>query len=186
MEKVFSPFEVTESIIKIDSKKWNLSCIGSIETEMEVKRITKSCAGVVKKTKIRGTGHGTGTISLHIPYDLYCKLYGMSGKTTLVDKVAAYGSDSVHPTFTYTGVGKDEDGVEVLIAIPCAVVSDGQKWNFENGTEEVQEIELAVEILPDDNEQGMYCIPVTELPPSITRKKWLEEFDATLVKKVTA
>lgn len=186
MEKVFSPFEVTESVIKIGSKKWDLSCVGKVETEMEVKKITKTCAGVVKKTKIRGTGHGTGTISLHIPYDLYCTLYGMSGKSALVDKVAAYGSDSVHPTFTYTGVGTDEDGVEVLIALPLAVVSDGQKWNFENGVEEVQEIELGVEILPDDNEQGMYCIPVDELPTSITKKKWLEEFAPTLVKKPSA
>lgn len=186
METVFSPFEVSESHIKMSSEKYALNCVGKLETEMEVKKITKSCEGVVKKTKIRGTGHGTGTLSLHIPYELYLSLYGMNGKSKFLDKVAAYGSDSVHPTFTYTGVGKDEDGVEVLIAIPNAVVSDGQKWNFENGSEEVQEIELAVEILPDDNDQGMYCIPVSEVPVSITKKKWLEEFTPSMVLKVSA
>lgn len=185
-EAIFSPFEVVENVIKVNSKKYTLDCVGKLATEMEVKKITKSCGGVVKKVKIRGTGHGTGTISLHIPYDLYLSLYGMNGNVKLLDGVAGYGDSSNHSEFSYTGVGKDEEGVEVLIAIPYAIVSDGQKWNFENGIEEVQEIELAIEILPDSNGVGMYCIPVEKLPASITKKKWLEEFTPTMVSKVTA
>ena len=182
METVWSPFEVTNSHIKISSQDYALSCVGKLETEMEVKRITKNCAGVTKKTKIRGTGHGTGTLSLHIPYDLYLKLYGMDGKAKFKSGVGAYGADSVHPTFVYTAVGKDEEGTEVLIALPCAVVSDGQKWNYENGTEEVQEIELAIEILPDDDEQGMYCIPVSEMPSGMTKNAWLTSFSSSTVR----
>lgn len=181
METIFSPFEVVKSTITIKEKKYNLDCVGKVSTEMEVKKITKKCAGVTKKTKTRGTGHGTGSISLHIPYDLYLKLYGMDEKAGLIAKVAAYGADSIHKEFSYTGVGRDEEGVEVLIALPNVVVSDGQKWNFENGTEEVQEIELAVEILPDEYEQGMYCIPVNELPSSITKDKWLNEFKSSML-----
>ena len=186
METVFSPFEVSNSNIKVDSSNFALSCVGKLETEMEVKRITKSCAGVVKKTKIRGTGHGTGTLSLHIPYNLYLKLYGMDGNSKLKSGIAGYGASSVHPTFTYTGIGVDEEGTEVLIALPKAVVSDGQKWNYENGTEEVQEIELAIEILPDDNEIGMYCVPVSELPSGMTKNGWLTSFTTSMVSAPTA
>lgn len=186
METVFSPFEVSNSNIKVGTQNYALSCVGKLETEMEVKRITKSCAGVVKKTKIRGTGHGTGTLSLHIPYALYLKLYGMDGNAKLKQNIAGYGASSVHPTFSYTGLGLDEEGVEVAIAIPQAVVSDGQKWNFENGTEEVQEIELAIEILPDDNEIGMYCVPVSELPTGVTKETWLTNFSTSIVTAPTA
>lgn len=180
MDKIFSPFEVTDSHIKVGTENFVLDCVGKLSTEMGIKKITKKCAGIVKKTVVKGTGQGTGTLSLHIPYKLYLLLYGMNNKK-LVQNISAYGTDSVHPTFTYTGIGKDEDGVEVLIAIPCAVVSSGQKWNFENGTEDVQEIEVAFEISPDEEGEGMYCVPATDLPSTVTKKKWLEEFDSSLI-----
>ena len=186
MEKIFSPFEVKESVIKIGEKKWKLDCIGSFNTEMEVKKVTKKCAGVTKKSRTRGTGYGTGTFSLHIPYDLYCKLFGMDEHKELAEGVNAYGATSIHPEFSYTGVGLDEDNVEVLISVPRAVVSEGQKWDFENGAEEVAEIELAFDILPDELEEGMYHIPVSTLPQSITKEKWLNEFTTELVKKAAA
>ena len=96
METVFSPFEVSNSNIKVDAQNYALSCVGKLETEMEVKRITKSCAGVVKKTKIRGTGHGTGTLSLHIPYALYLKLYGMDGSGMVWTSVAVCLDGGIH------------------------------------------------------------------------------------------
>lgn len=175
MEAVWSPFEVKESHITIGAKKWALNCVGKLDVEMEQKTITKSCEGVVVKRKTRGTGAGTGTLSLHIPYDLYIALYGMEN-SKLATGISGYGKESTHQSFIYTGVGKDEEGVEVLIAIPVAVVADGPKPSFENGAEEVAEVEIAFNVSPDENGFGMYLVPESELPQRLTKTTFLENF----------
>ena len=74
----------------------------------------------------------------------------------LVQGVSAYGKGSIHKTFSYTGVVKDEDGVELLIALPNCVASSGPKSNIENGAEEVSEVEIEIDLMPDEYDQCEY------------------------------
>lgn len=187
METVFSRYEVKKSNIKVDgdTKNYPLNCVGSLETELEVKTITKSCEGVVKKKRSRGAGSGTATLSLHIPYALYVKIYGMD-VDGLIEGVNAYGKNSIHKTFSYTGVVRDEDGNELLIALPNCVASSGPKMNIENGAEEVSEVEIEIDLMPDEYDQCEYELFVSKLPSSITVEKWLNEFTPSMLQKPKA
>ena len=72
---VFSEYEVRQISLKIgEGQALLIPCVGNFEEEMEVKTVTKSCRGKVAKTRSRGTGNGTITISAHIPKDAYYAL----------------------------------------------------------------------------------------------------------------
>ncbi len=182
METIYSRFEIKKSKIKVanDTKVYSLNCVGKLDTELNMKTITKSCAGVVKKKRNRGAGDGTATLSLHIPYELYRKIYGMDVEG-LIDGVSAYGSASVHKEFSFTGVVLDEDGVELLIALPICMASSGPKQSIENGAEEVVEVEIEMDLMPDEFDFCEYEIPSAELPESITEEKWLTEFTPSML-----
>ena len=187
METVYSRYEIKKSTIKVDGETSAaaLNCVGSLEEELNVKTISKSCEGVVKKQRTRGDGTGNLTISLHMPYALYKKLYGMTSEGLLTG-IAGYGKNSVHKTFTYTGVVQDEDGVELLVAYPNCVLTSGPSVTITNGAEEVAEIELEVGLMPDEYDYCKYEVMATELPTSITKEKWLNEFSPSMVKSPTA
>lgn len=188
METVFSRYEIKNSAIKIDgeAKPVVLNCVGSLEEELNVKTISKSCEGAVKKQRTRGDGTGTLTISLHIPYSLYQKVYGMI-TDGLVKGVSAYGRNSIHKQFTYLGVVKDEDGNELLVAYPCCIATSGPTSSIENGAEEVTEMELEVGLMPDEYDNCKYEAMVSELTgSSVTREKWLTEFTPSMVQSPTA
>lgn len=70
---VFSEYELRKMSIKVgDEGTYKpADCVGSMEESLNTKVITKSCRGVVVKTRVKGDGTGTLTISLHMPYDLY-------------------------------------------------------------------------------------------------------------------
>jgi len=187
MESVFSRYEIKNSAIKVDgtTSAVTLDCVGSLEEELNVKTISKSCEGVVKKQRTRGDGTGTLTISLHMPYALYQKIYGML-TDGLVEGVSAYGKNSIHKQFTYTGVVKDEDGVELLVAYPCCVATSGPKASIENGSEEVAEMEIEVGLMPDEYDNCKYEAVVDELPSTVTKEKWLTAFTPSLVQSPSA
>lgn len=187
METIYSRFEIIKSKIKVekDTKIYNLDCVGKLETELNMKTITKTCAGVVKKKRNRGDGTGTATLSLHIPYELYRKIYGMD-VDGLINGVSAYGKKSIHKTFSFTGVVVDEDGVELLVALPICMASSGPKQSIENGGEEVVEVEIEMDLMPDEYEFCEYEIPSKELPESITVEKWLTEFNPSMLQAPTA
>lgn len=110
---VFSEFEVKEQHIKMaDEDSYStMSCVGSSEEDLEVKIITKKCRGAIAKEKVKGTGNGTLTESLHVPRDIYNKMYNMN-RSNLKKGVYAYGQNSSHPEFSITQRVLDEDGVE--------------------------------------------------------------------------
>lgn len=187
METVFSRYEVKKSTIKVDGSEtvYDLNCVGSLETELEVKTVTKSCEGVIKKKRNRGAGTGTATLSLHIPYKLYKEIYGMDVKG-LKKGVSAYGKNSIHKSFSYTGIVKDEDGVELLIALPNCMASTGPKSNIENGAEEVSEVEIEMDLMPDEYDQCEYEALASEIESTITVEKWLKQFDPSMVQEPEA
>lgn len=178
---VFSEFEVKEQHIKMaDEDSYStMSCVGSSEEELEVKMITKKCRGAIAKEKVKGTGNGTLTESLHVPRDIYNKMYDMN-RPNLKKGVYAYGQNSSHPEFSITQRVLDEDGVEKFKAYPRCVLESGPKRPVENGQEEVPELELTIKLLPDDNGECMYEALKNELDEE-TAGKWLEHFDTSLV-----
>lgn len=178
---VFSEFEVKEQHIKMaDEDSYStMSCVGSSEEDLEVKIITKKCRGAIAKEKVKGTGNGTLTESLHVPRDIYNKMYNMN-RSNLKKGVYAYGQNSSHPEFSITQRVLDEDGVEKFKAYPRCVLESGPKRPVENGQEEVPELELTIKLLPDDNGECMYEALKSELDEE-TAGKWLEHFGTSLV-----
>lgn len=180
---VFSEYEAKQIGVSIEGDSVIVPCVGSIEEELEVKTMTKNCRGVVAKTRTRGTGNGTLSISVHCPIELYRKLFGMSDDG-LKKGVYAYGYNSRHPEFTLTVDVFDEDGNEKLKAYPRCVIQSNMSRTIENGADEVAEIEIEVAVMPDDNDNGMYECLVSDLEgdEGNIKSQWMENFNLDLIK----
>lgn len=183
-ERVFSDYEVDEIGFKFEDEEsyQSAKCIGAAEEEMEVKVITKSCRGIVAKEIVKGTGRGTVKLTLHMPWGIYTKIYGMN-LTTLTEGVKGYGRNSVHGKFGMVEHVTDEDGVEKLKAYPNCVVKTGKASKTENGAEEVAQIELEVSVSPDEYGQGVYETIVDELTDETVKTTWMTAFTPALVQK---
>lgn len=179
--KVFSEFEVDQIGFRFaeDEKAALVGCIGSLEEETEVKKITKSCRGVVRKTIVRETGNGTLTLSLHIPYDIYNELLGRN-LDGLAEGVHASGETSIHPSCCLTAHVTDEDGDVKYRAYPNCVVAENSTRKIENGGEEVAETEMTLSYMPDDNGIGMYEALAKDVSDEIAAA-WMEQFTTELV-----
>ena len=179
---VFSEFEITEQHIKIGNSEnyEDMNCVGSSEEEVEVKVITKKCRGVVAKEKVKGTGNGSLKLSLHMPYAIYTKLFGME-KEGLAKGVYAYGQGSVHPEFSLTQRVIDEDDAVMLKAYPRCIMETNPTIKIENGAEEVAEVEITAKLLPDDTGMCKYEALESELEDEV-KTSWLTAFTPDLVK----
>jgi hypothetical protein len=184
---VFSEYEVREMGMKFKSgtEYKSANCVGTSEEEMEAKVITKSCRGSVVKKTVKGTGNGTLSLSLHMPYELYIQAYGMN-LDSLIEGVHAYGSNSVHESFAITQHVFDEDGVEMFKAYPNCIIESGKAAKTENGAEEVAEIELELSVMPDEYGNGVYQALATELADSNAKTKWMTDFEPSMVQTASA
>ena len=183
---VFSEFEVREQHIKVagQSPYLDMNCVGSSEEELEVKVITKNCRGVKAKEKVKGTGAGTLTESLHVPYEIFNMIYDMSRGDELIEGVYAYGQGNTHPEFALTQKVVDEDDVVKYKAYPRCIMESGPHRPVENGQEEVPELELTISLLPDDHGYCMYEALATELDATVAGQ-WLTAFTPELVRPST-
>lgn len=179
---VFSEYEVREMGIKFKSGEayQTANCVGSSEEEMEAKVVSKSCRGVVVKKTVKGTGTGTLSLSLHVPYAIYTQAYGME-LDTLVEGVKAYGQNSVHEAFAITQHVYDEDGVEMFKAYPNCIIESGKTAKTENGAEEVAEIELEISVMPDEFGNGVYQVLATDLTDETLKTNWMTKFAPSMV-----
>lgn len=186
---VFSDYEVREMGIKFNPSTSNTyktaNCVGSSEEEMEAKVITKSCRGAVAKKIVKGTGNGTLSLSLHMPWEIYVEAYGME-LDTLVEGVKAYGQNSRHKDFSLTQHVYDEDGVEKYVAYPNCIIESGKTSKIENGAEEVAEIELEISVQPDEFGNGVYTALATELADETIKSKWMTAFEPSMVQVASA
>lgn len=180
---VFSEFEVQEQHIKVAGQEsfMDMNCVGSSEEELEVKVITKNCRGVVAKKKVKGTGTGTLTESLHVPYEIYNMIYGMNQEDELVDGVVGYGQKSKHPEFALTQKVLDEDDVVKLKAYPRCIIESGPHRPVENGAEEVPELELTISLMPDEYGYCMYETLYDSVDETVAQT-WLTGFTPDLVR----
>ena len=183
--KVFSEYEMKEISMKFIGEETasRAGCLGSLEETLDSKTITKKCEGVEQIVAVKGTGKGELKISIHIPYEIYLKMYGMK-LDSLIKGVNGYGQSSIHGKFSITGKVYDEDGICKLKAYPNCIIKDGISRKIENGSEEVAEIDLTVGVNPDEEGFGMYEAPVDDLD---TTKKdefitnWMTKFTTDLV-----
>lgn len=186
---VFSEYEVRQVGFKFDGDNAYTvaECIGSSEETMNTRVISKKCRGVVKKKVVKADGTGVVKYSMHLPWEIYTKLFGMEDET-VKDGVKTYGMDSVHGKFSMVVQVFDEDGNEKLKAYPVCVVETGKTTKTENGAEEVAEMELEVAVSPDEYGVGLYETVVSELGTSdaTVKSTWMTAFTPALVRKATA
>lgn len=183
---VFSDFDIDRMNVKFGDTATAvaMNCIGSVEEELTAKVITKKCRGVTIKNIVKGTGEGTLAISAHVPYEIYKEAFGMELET-LKEGVSAYGSNSRHKEFCLTMHVTDEDGAEKYKAYPRCICASRPTINVENGAEEVAEIEMTVNIMPDGDGNGMYEALAEGLDTAIATA-WMDNFATTLVKEISA
>lgn len=181
-----SEFEVKKIGFEFEGEEayQTAECIGSMEENMAVKTITKKCRGVVRKKRSKGTGEGTVKLSLHIPYAIYTKAFGMD-LDSLKDGVYAYGENSRHKVFSMVAHVEDEDGNEKMKAYPNCVMSTGVVRKVENGAEEVAELEMEVGVMPDEYGNGLYET-VVAADDEETVEEWMTAFDPAMVQVTSA
>lgn len=97
---VFSEYELRRMAIKFANEQaaTEASCVGSCSEEMDVRKVTKKCRGIEVKTRVKGSGTGKLSISMHVRKDIYDGMFGMKVEG-LIDGVRAYGQSSTHRSF---------------------------------------------------------------------------------------
>lgn len=184
---VFSEYELREMAVKFKNSEEYVAanCVGSCEEELNVKIITKMCRGVVFKKTVKGAGDGKLTISMHLPWEIFTKAYGME-LTTLIDGVKAYGQNSRHESFSITQHVFDEDNEEKFKAYPNCIIETGVARKIENGAEEVAEVELEVSLQPDEYGNCVYEALASELSDETLKTNWMTKFEPSMVQVESA
>lgn len=185
-ESVFSEYELREMGVKVSGGTAydSVDCVGTSEEELDVIQITKKCRGVVSKTRVKGAGTGTLTVSAHVPYHIYAAVYDMNSRSDLAEGVNGYGTGNVHKEFSITQHVFDEDGIEKLKAYPRCIMLSGPTRSIENGAEEIAELEMEISLMPDANGYCMYEAIVSDLGDSSSiANTWMTNFTPELVAK---
>lgn len=181
---VYSKYELRKMGVKVTGEESYTvaDCVGTFEEELDVKVVTKMCRGIEVKSRPRGAGTGTVTMSLHMPYALYCAMFSMD-RDDLIEGVQAYGQNNFHKEFAIVGEVYDEDDKKLLIAYPRCIFAVGPNTNIENGAEEVAEVEIEVRLMPDDYGYCRYeCMPddLDETHANVATQ-WMTAFTPDLV-----
>lgn len=187
MNKIFSDYELLEIGVKFEGEEAyeTAECIGSGEDAADAKVVTKKCRGVVRKKTVRGTGTGVHKLTMHIPWGIYTKMFGMK-HDSLKGGVYAYGEKSRHTPFIMTQRINDEDGNEKLKAYPNCIIETGKATKIENGAEEVAEVEIEVAYMPDEFGHGSYEALVDELTDETIKTQWMSKFEPSMVQVASA
>lgn len=175
---VFSEYELRRMAIKFANEQaaTEASCVGSCSEEMDVRKVTKKCRGIEVKTRVKGSGTGKLSISMHVPKNIYDGMFGMKVEG-LIDGVRAYGQSSTHPEFCVTQEVYDEDGNKKYKAYPRCIMESGVSRSIENGSEEVKEVDLEISVMPDDYGNGVYEALDSELKEETVKNNWMSKFD---------
>lgn len=181
---IFSDYEIREIAVKIGDEGTfkSVKCVGSLEEELEVLTVTKSCRGRVVKSRTSAAGSGTLTLSAHMPWDVYVDLFGMEDDE-LAEGVTGYKMGKLHPVFTMVLHVFDEDGVEAFRAYPVCTMNTGPSRSTENGAEEVAELEMEIAVSPDDNDYVVYDAKAADLGADTggLKTKWMTAWTPELM-----
>ena len=182
-KQVFSEYEINQMFIKVEGSETyeDTSCLGNFEEELEVRVMQKKCKGKVAKVRVKGTGNGTLKLSMHCPYEIYTKVYGMA-LDTLKEGVQAYGENSIHKEFSITQRVFDEDNVEKFKAYPKCIIKSSMARKVEQGAEEVAEIDMEISVMPDEFGNGMYEALSADLTDETLKTDWLTKFTPSMAR----
>ena len=186
-EPVFSDFKFVDAYIKINKSGEsyvNDHCIGEAHEELETKNIVKKCQGITKKTRTMLTGNGTLKLKLHIKRSIYIAIYGLNN-TGLKTGVYAYGTGNEYPELSLTAQISNEDGAKKYKGYPRLMANGGPKMDIVNGEEEVAEVEVEFNILPDEYGNGVYEALVDDLTDETLISTWLTAFSSDFVRQST-
>lgn len=154
-------------------------CIGTVDTEPQMKTITKKCGGVDVKT-IAVIEHILVQVTAHIPVEVARNLFGLTNDG-LKEGVYAIGEDSKGLPFIFTADVIDEfEDVVKKIAFSNTSNNSGFKLSVENGAEEVALLELEFKAMRDENGKFYYEAFEEEIDSEI-KTKWHTQFTPELV-----
>ncbi|WP_260479794.1 phage tail protein [Listeria booriae] len=159
-----------------------LGCVGKLETETEVKTVTKKCEGVVV-AEYNIPQKMTGTFTGKMPVAVLRRGFGI--KTDGLKKgVYGYGTSSVpsEGTMTFDVFDLFEE-VQKMLAFPISSFSGGLKWSLENGSEEFADVEISLLFVKDSNNFFYYEAFTSEVDNDEVKEKWHTEFTPELVKE---
>ncbi|WBY48102.1 phage tail protein [Latilactobacillus curvatus] len=176
----FDEYKVTNASIQwYDGKAYTpgvaLGCTGKLELETEMKTVTKKCEGdevrhVDIPTQVKGTWTG------HLPVENLRKVWGLA-TDGLKEGIFAYGTGSRQGRgiLTFEVLDLDEQ-VHMMRAFANMQFSGGLKWELENGSEEIAEIEQEFISMKDSNNKFFYEALTNELKDETLVKDWLTKF----------
>lgn len=183
-EKSFTDFEVRETALKFDGAAEFLKddCVGTMDIEETIRKITKKCRGVVVKNIVKHDGIITLTLSLHMTWPVYQKMYGLSSDGLKAGVYALNRDKSVRPSFLMVNHVYDEDGNEKYFAFPNCKATGALKEKIDNGASDVAEVEVEIEASADEYGNSMYEAMATELSDATVATTWMTAWAYTLVK----
>lgn len=185
--EIFSEYDVPKFGIKFaeDEKATILDTVATMGEEMEIRTVTKTKRNMPWKSRTKPTGSGTLNMTMHLPENIYAKMFGMFVEG-YKPGVMVYGTMCKHPVFAATALVEDEDGVQKLKAYPCCSLKNGISRSVETNGETVAEIELEIAVDPDKNNIGMYAMICGEAETETVINNWLENFDADTMCKASS
>lgn len=128
----------------------DLGCTGSLSGDTDVRTITKICEGSPVK-EVSKPRFMTLTFSGHLYTEAYRELFGLKADVVLTTKFA-YGVNSKNKMGAFKWEVENLEGTEKkTITFPNAVVNTGFAFSYENGAEEIAEVELTIKAMPDVN-----------------------------------
>lgn len=159
-----------------------LGCTGSLNTETEIKIVSKICEGVpVKEWPV--PQKMTATFIGHMPVSAVRKAFGLSNKD-LKPGVYSYGVDSrgAGGIFTWETLNIEET-ISKYLAFPNGSFVGGLKLTLENGLDEIAPVEMQLTFMKDENRKFMYEAFDYELDDDV-KEAWMKSFNPDLVKKL--
>lgn len=126
----------------------DLGCTGSLSGETDVRTVTKICEGSPVK-EVSVPRFMTLTFSGHLYVEAYRALFGLAADATVLTQFE-YGIASKSPTGSFQWEVKNIEGDKTkTIVFPNATVNTGYAFSYENGLEEVAEVEITIKAMPD-------------------------------------
>lgn len=179
-EQVFSEYELEKQFIKVagSQEAVDISCTSTCKVTKTLKKATKKCRGMTKKSKPRVIGTEL-EVGVHIPRSVLIDINGL-GNESLKQGVNGVSRKNIFKEFLLTQDVRDEDDISLFKAYPRCILSEPVEVNIDNSSDDVVETTLKITVMPDDNDFFEYEGIKDELEAG-TQSAWLKNFTDALV-----
>lgn len=182
----FDYFEVTNGQFRSKSEgilgeAEYVGCTGALNIETETRTISKRCEGKVTK-EVTVVERLTGTFTGHMTVGMLRKVFGLTNEG-LKTGVYGYSANSLGGqgslTWDVYDIGREN---KKMIALPNMSWVGGFKLDFENGQDEIAEVELEFSALVDENGFFYYEVFTDDEVEEGVITGWNKTFEPKLVK----